>query len=74
MADLVNVGINYPVDGVEKRAEAGDVVDDIPEASRGWLIEQGIITPAVAAGNYANGEELEAAIDEAVRPSRKRGK
>lgn len=48
MADLVKVGLNYRPDGAaadspEKRAEAGDVVDDIPAESRGWLLDQGVI-------------------------------
>lgn len=32
-------GIDYG----DKRAEAGDIVDDIPTRSVGWLKEQGII-------------------------------
>ncbi len=39
----VLVGINYPPD---RRAEMGDVVDDIPAASVPWLLEQGLIEPA----------------------------
>jgi hypothetical protein len=35
-------GITYG----SKRAEAGDVVSDIPSASVKWLTEQGIIEPA----------------------------
>lgn len=37
-------GISYG----NRRAEAGDVVTDIPASSVKWLIEQGIIEPADA--------------------------
>lgn len=37
-------GITYG----SKRAEAGDVVSDIPASSAKWLAEQGIIEPAEA--------------------------
>ena len=36
----VLVGIDYPPN---KRAEAGDVVSDIPSGSVKWLLEDGII-------------------------------
>lgn len=36
----VNVGIDYPPN---KRAEIGDIVEDIPSASLKWLVEQGIV-------------------------------
>jgi hypothetical protein len=36
----VNVGIDYPPN---KRAEVGDIVEDIPSASLKWLVDQGII-------------------------------
>ncbi len=36
----VRVGINFPPD---RRAEPGEVVDDIPEASVAWMLEQGVI-------------------------------
>lgn len=43
----VLTGLNYPdpgaEDGSEKRAEVGDVVDDLPEDSIDWLLEQGHI-------------------------------
>ncbi len=42
----VLVGIDYPPG---KRAEAGDVVDDIPATSLRWLVEGGIVE-AVGAG------------------------
>lgn len=37
---LVKVGLNYPPD---RRAEAGDVVEDLPSKSIKWLREQGVI-------------------------------
>ena len=40
MAHKVLIGIDYPPD---RRAEPGDVVTDIPAASVGWLLAQGII-------------------------------
>lgn len=40
MAHKVLIGIDYPPD---RRAEPGDVVDDIPAASVSWLIAQGAI-------------------------------
>ena len=36
----VLIGLNYPPD---KRAEPGDVVDDLPQKSVSWLLEQGYI-------------------------------
>ncbi len=36
----VLVGIDYPPN---KRAEAGDVVSDIPASSVKWLLDEGII-------------------------------
>jgi hypothetical protein len=36
----VLVGLDYPPD---KRAEPGDVVDDLPRQSIPWLLEQGYI-------------------------------
>lgn len=36
----VLTGIDYPPN---KRAEAGDIVDDIPKSSVSWLIEAGAI-------------------------------
>ena len=61
MPDLVKVGLNYPdpeKPGEERRAEAGDVVSDLPASSRVWLLEQGLI-------------EEQAAED--VAPARKKG-
>lgn len=44
-ADAPAFGINYPggPKGGEKRAEAGDVVDDLPAKSVGWLLAQGYL-------------------------------
>lgn len=40
----VLVGIDYPDGkGGELRAEPGDVVDDLPAKSIGWLTEQAIV-------------------------------
>lgn len=39
----VLTGLDYPVKGEYKRAEPGDIVDDIPEKSIGWLLRQGHI-------------------------------
>jgi hypothetical protein len=36
-----NTGLNYPPDN--RRAEPGEIVDDIPEVSAGWLLEDGLI-------------------------------
>lgn len=43
----VHTGLDYvsAVTGVARRAEPGDVVDDLPPASTGWLYEQGHIGP-----------------------------
>lgn len=40
MAHKVLIGIDYPPN---RRAEIGDVVDDIPATSVAWLIAQGAI-------------------------------
>jgi len=37
----VLIGLNYPPG--DKRAEPGDIVDDIPPGSLGWLLDGGII-------------------------------
>jgi len=39
----VLVGLDYPPD---RRAEPGDVVEDLPGKSIKWLSEQGLIEPA----------------------------
>lgn len=49
----VLTGLNYDprgkragdLDRQEKRAEIGDVVDDLPEMSIPWLLKQGLIEP-----------------------------
>ncbi|MBT9176900.1 MAG: hypothetical protein DDT20_01225 [Firmicutes bacterium] len=40
----VLVGINYPPD---RRAEPGEIVDDLPVKSEAWLLEQGCIEAEV---------------------------
>lgn len=40
----VLVGLNYPnPKGGEFRAEAGDVVDNLPAKSLEWLVRQGLV-------------------------------
>lgn len=36
------VGLDYPPD---RRVEAGELADDIPPVSLGWLLEQGLVEP-----------------------------
>lgn len=38
-------GLNYPGKGGEKRAEAGDVVSDLPPKSVKWLLSGGYVEP-----------------------------
>ncbi len=38
-------GLDYPTGRGTARAEAGDVVDDLPAASVSWLLAQGHIDP-----------------------------
>jgi hypothetical protein len=38
-------GLNYPGGGGARRAEPGEVVDDLPAGSVPWLLAQGHITP-----------------------------
>lgn len=38
-------GLNYPAGDGERRAEHGDLVDDIPDKSLPWLLKQGLIEP-----------------------------
>lgn len=46
----VIVGLDYPgADGVYKRAEAGDEVDDLPASSLEWLVPQGYVKPVADA-------------------------
>lgn len=48
----VLTGINYKPKGatVEKRAEVGAVVDDLPPASVGWLLAQRIVEEVTGSG------------------------
>jgi hypothetical protein len=39
----VNIGINYTVNGKDKRVEPGEEASDIPVQSLPWLLEQGVI-------------------------------
>ncbi|TWE30212.1 hypothetical protein [Prauserella muralis] len=41
----VLTGMNFRVGGRERRAEPGEIRDDIPAKSRAWLLEQGHIEP-----------------------------
>ena len=41
----VVTGLNYPGKGGDKRAEPGDVVDDLPAKSIEWLLADGHIKP-----------------------------
>lgn len=43
----VNVGVNYrpTPQSAEKRAEPGDVVDDVPAKSAKWLLADGVLAP-----------------------------
>lgn len=43
MRYLLKTGLDYPVKGVYKRAEPGDIVDDLPPRSVEWLLRQGHI-------------------------------
>lgn len=52
----VLVGLDYPP---AKRAEPGDVVDDLPGKAIKWLREQGLIEPADAAATSAPDPESE---------------
>jgi hypothetical protein len=38
-----SVGLDWEVDGVPRRAEKGEVVDDLPEESISWLLEDELI-------------------------------
>lgn len=40
----VLVGLNYPTKaGLDKRAEPGDVITDLPAKSVGWLVDEGYV-------------------------------
>jgi hypothetical protein len=50
----VLAGIDYRTPaGKPKRAEVGDVVDDLQPADHGWLVECGAIEPAAPARKRA---------------------
>lgn len=49
----VLVGLDYPPG---KRAEAGDVVTDLPEKSVKWLTKQGLVEPAGSPEPAKDGE------------------
>ena len=57
----VLAGIDYPPN---KRAEEGDIVDDLPPASVKWLLDSNIIEPADKAAKEAVIEEP--AVEEPV--------
>lgn len=46
MRYLVKNGLSYSAKGEPRRAEIGDVVDDLPKVSIGWLLAQGHIEEA----------------------------
>ncbi|MFI7707608.1 hypothetical protein [Nonomuraea sp. NPDC049480] len=54
----VLAGLNYTPKGrgEERRADAGDVVDDLPTKSVGWLVEQGAIEEVSGDGVRAQQE------------------
>lgn len=45
VAYRVLVGLNYPAAGLDKRAEADDIVEDLPAKSVPWLLQDGYIEP-----------------------------
>lgn len=51
MADQYRVltGLNYPGADEHRRAEPGEIVDDLPKKSVGWLLEDGHIEKVSAA-------------------------
>jgi hypothetical protein len=50
-------GLDYPGKGGKpKRAEPGDVVDDLPRESVAWLIEQGAVEEVTSDGVRAQQE------------------
>lgn len=48
-------GINYPGKSGEKRAEAGELVSDLPTKSVKWLLDGGYIEPV----SFATGGLIE---------------
>lgn len=63
---LVKVGMNYPPN--DRRAEIGDIVDDLPAKSIRSLREQGVIVQVDAKGNTvdATDDDLSADADPAL--------
>lgn len=43
MPHKVLVGINYTVGGVEKRAEPGDLISDLPAEAVAWMTRDGVV-------------------------------
>jgi hypothetical protein len=56
---LLNTGLDYPPN---RRAEAGDIVDDLPAKSIKWLREQGIIEAYDASAKAAVDVEPEVEV------------
>ena len=52
----VLVGLDYPPD---RRAEPGDVVEDLPGKSIKWLTDQGLIEPVKATSSKASKTPVE---------------
>lgn len=51
------LGIEWTApDGSNRRAEAGDIVDDLPVKSIGWLLADGLVEE-IEAGGAAKDEE-----------------
>ena len=47
MSYVAKVGLNYLTQaGQARRAEPGEVINDLPAKSLPWLLEQGLIEPA----------------------------
>jgi hypothetical protein len=56
----VLVGIDY----LGKRAEAGDVVNDLPRNSVAWLLRDGIVERVAKTESEIESEEIEVETDE----------
>jgi len=46
MTYRVLIGLNYTAGKLEKRAEPGEVIDDLPKSAVAWLLECGAIEEA----------------------------
>jgi hypothetical protein len=55
---IANTGLDWldPKTGKKVRVEAGERADLVPEKSRGWLLEQGLISPCDKDGKVAEPE------------------